>query len=122
MPEWKVGTESELRSGSGRRLVSIEGREVGIFEIGGELYAYESRCPHQGGPVCRGVVLAQVEGVVDSDGTLVEERYVDSTANLVCPWHGFEFDLTTGKCVADSRFRLRAYEVTTRDGDVYVTR
>ena len=122
MGEWRVGTESELRAGSGRHLVEIEGREVGIFSIDGELHAYESRCPHQGGPVCRGVVMARVEGVVAPDGTLVEERYASDTANLVCPWHGFEFDLKSGQCVADPRFRLRAYEVTIRDGDVYVMR
>jgi len=122
MGEWKVGTEDELRSGSGRRIVNIEGREVGVFAIDGELYAYESRCPHQGGPVCRGMVTHRVEGVVGPDGALVEERYASETANLVCPWHGFEFDLKSGECVADPRFRLRRYQVLARDGDVYVTR
>ena len=122
MAEWRIGTEDELRSGPGRQIVEIEGREVGIFRIDGELHAYESRCPHMGGPVCRGVVMGRVEGVVAPDGALVEERYAKGSANLVCPWHGFEFDLRSGECVADPRFRLRRYQVTTRNGDVYVKR
>lgn len=120
MGEHRVGTEGDLRSGTGRHLVKLDEREIGIFLVDGELYAYESRCPHQGGPVCRGSVMRQVEAVVDDDGGVVEERYVPSTANLVCPWHGFEFDIVSGRCVADPRFRLRSYAVSVRDGDVYV--
>ena len=40
---------------------------------------------------------------------------------LACPWHGWEFDLTTGEMIADERIRLRKYPVEVRDGTVYVT-
>jgi len=122
MGDWRVGTEDEIRSGPGRHIVDVDERQVGVFVVDGELKAYESRCPHQGGPVCLGVVMHRVEAVVDEGGDVVEERYAQATANLVCPWHGFEFDLRTGRCVADPRFGLHRYDVTVRDGDVYVSR
>jgi nitrite reductase/ring-hydroxylating ferredoxin subunit len=37
-----------------------------------------------------------------------------------CPWHGWEYDLATGRCHADRRFGLRPYPVDVRDGLVYV--
>jgi nitrite reductase/ring-hydroxylating ferredoxin subunit len=120
MAELNVGKESDLVEGTGRQVVTIDDRELGVFLVDGELYAYESRCPHQGGPVCRGTVIPRIEAVLDADGSVVEERYVPATANLVCPWHGFEFDVKSGRCVADPRFRLRSYPVSVRDGDVYV--
>ena len=39
---------------------------------------------------------------------------------LVCPWHGFEFDVTTGECLADPSARLDRYPVEVRDGQVYL--
>jgi nitrite reductase/ring-hydroxylating ferredoxin subunit len=40
--------------------------------------------------------------------------------HLVCPWHGWEYDLTTGENVADRRLLLRRYPVLIRNGDVYL--
>lgn len=120
MAEWRVGSERDLRDAGRPTLVEIEGREVGIFAVGESLYAYESRCPHQGGPVCRGQVLGRVRTSVREGGALEPERFDESQLQLVCPWHGFEFDLATGRCTADRRFRLRSYPVTKRDGDVFV--
>jgi nitrite reductase/ring-hydroxylating ferredoxin subunit len=40
---------------------------------------------------------------------------------LACPWHGWEFDLLTGRALADPRVRLRLYPVTVRDDTIYVT-
>jgi nitrite reductase (NADH) small subunit len=121
MREWRIGPASEICAGPSQRIVEVAGKELGIFHRDGELYAYESRCPHQGGPVCRGQVIGRVEAVVAEDGSVSEERFAEETPQLVCPWHGFEFDLGTGVCSADPRFRLRSYRVTRREGDVYVS-
>jgi nitrite reductase/ring-hydroxylating ferredoxin subunit len=40
---------------------------------------------------------------------------------VACPWHGWEYDLLTGKMLADERIRLKRYPVEVRDGTVYVT-
>ena len=36
------------------KLVTIEGREIGVFNVHGEFYALRNRCPHQGGALCKG--------------------------------------------------------------------
>ena len=95
--------------------------EVGVFRVKGQLVAYENRCMHQGGPVCTGEIVGRYDQVLNSDGTVGVERFDETEPHLVCPWHGWEYDLASGTCTADRRFRLRRYPVTVREGDVYVT-
>jgi len=102
-------------------LVSAAGLEIGIFRVGGRLVAYENRCRHQGGPVCSGRVLGRLEAVLGPGGTIVEERFSDSELHLVCPWHGWEYDLATGECSVDRALKLRSFAVTERDGHVYLS-
>jgi nitrite reductase/ring-hydroxylating ferredoxin subunit len=120
MAERRVGREQDIVSASSPTLVVIDDTEIGIFAVGDSLYAYESRCPHQGGPVCRGQVLGRVRTSVRDGGAVEPEWFDDAELQLVCPWHGFEFEITTGRCRADPRFRLRSYPVRRRDGDVFV--
>ena len=67
----------ELRPGNSR-IVEFDGRKVGVFNAGGELYAIEDRCSHDDGPLA--------EGPFDPERKVVE-----------CPRHGSLFDLTTGR-------------------------
>jgi nitrite reductase/ring-hydroxylating ferredoxin subunit len=101
-------------------LASIGALEVGIFRIGGRLVAYENRCAHQGGPVCSGEVIGKTEVVLGPRGAIVEERYSTQCLHLVCPWHGWEYQLDTGVCSVDERIRLRAFIVHEEDGEVYL--
>ena len=43
-----------------------------------------------------------------------------SDVHFVCPWHGYEYHLTTGECVGDRRLKLRSYQVVERNGEVFV--
>jgi nitrite reductase/ring-hydroxylating ferredoxin subunit len=95
--------------------------EVGVFKVDGRIVAWENRCAHQGGPVCTGEVLGRYEEVVGTDGASMLERFAEDEPHLVCPWHGWEYDLATGRCHADRRFGLKAYAVEVRDGRVYLT-
>lgn len=110
-----------MPAGDRRWLVHADGRVVGVFRLDGQFHAYENRCPHQGGPVCSGRVMPAVKGVVHDDGTVVHELAEDEP-HLVCPWHGWEFDLRTGRCVADPRVGLRKLNVVERDGDLFIQR
>jgi nitrite reductase (NADH) small subunit len=103
-----------------RRLVTVDGTTIGVFRQGGHLYAYENQCVHQGGPVCYGQVVGKVEAVLGVDRDVVVERFSEAETHLVCPWHGYEYDLRTGECAADRRLRLRRYQVLERGADVYV--
>ena len=83
------------------------GYEIGIFRLGEEFRAYENVCLHQGGPVCSGVVIGKVEQVLRDDKTVAFERESTEELHMICPWHGWEYDLENGECATDRRLRLR---------------
>jgi nitrite reductase (NADH) small subunit len=119
--EVEVGRADEFADGD-RRAVHLEGgREVVVFRVGDGFHAYENVCPHQGGPVCEGKLIPRVEAVLDDAGDVVKERFARDKIHLVCPWHGWEFRIESGECVPDPRMRLRRYDVTQRDGAVFVS-
>src|SRR5262249_37883147 len=118
----RIGTLAELAA-RGRLVEAVDGREVVVIEHAGVLRAYENNCPHLGGPVGEGKLVARVESVVDEeDGGVFEERCVPSDVRLVCPWHGYEFDFQSGACAADARIRLRARSVVVEGQEIYVNR
>ena len=91
----------------GRRIVTLEGRSIGVFNIGGEFFALRNVCPHQGGPLCQGVLSGFVV-----PGTPGEYRYLRRGEILRCPWHGWEFDIRTGQSYLDpARTRVHTYPV-----------
>jgi nitrite reductase/ring-hydroxylating ferredoxin subunit len=92
--------------------------EIVAFRCGDDIVAYENRCPHLEGPVCDGKLFWRVEATIDEDRNVVE-HFAPDQLRLNCPWHGFEFDIRTGTCPVDPRFRLRRYETVVRDGTVY---
>ena len=114
----RVGTLADLE-GDRRIVAVVEGREVVVLRRDDELHAYENACPHMGGPVCEGKLVPRVEAVVAEDGSVTTERFVHDEMRFACPWHGFEFDLRSGVCVADDRYRLRRWTVELRGDEVY---
>lgn len=102
-----------------RRIVSHDGREIGVFHWKGEFFAYDNLCVHQGGPACEGVMMHKVEDVFGPDRTWHGQKFGDAM-HFVCPWHGYEYDLRTGECAADRRLKLKSYNVVQRGEDVYV--
>ncbi|MFC6882573.1 MULTISPECIES: Rieske (2Fe-2S) protein [Actinomadura] len=114
-----VGSASDFREGD-RKLVQVAGRTVGVFRVEGRFYAYENTCLHQGGPVCEGRYFPKMTAVVTGDGRVLGEKYDESEPHLVCPWHGWEFDLRTGEFCGDRSKKLRSYTVETEGDEVYV--
>ena len=100
----------------GRRIVRVGGREVGVFNVGGDLFALHDRCPHRGGSLCRGPLTGTT--TVGPGG--VGYAYERPGQILRCAWHGWEFDVTTGRSLVDPRLRARTYPVEVVDGEVYV--
>jgi len=101
-------------------LVRAGGYELGIFRHGGGYVAYENVCLHQGGPVCSGVVIGKVEQVLREDKTVALERESTEEIHVICPWHGWEYDLATGQCATDRRLRLRSFEVELEGDELFV--
>lgn len=96
-----------------RRLFQVEDKEIGLFNLAGEFYALLNYCPHYGGALCEGPVT----------GTTLPTRafryeYGHAGAILRCAWHGWEFEIASGRCLVDERLRARRYEVQVEEGEV----
>lgn len=90
MGEFKtVANKSEIPPGQGK-IFEIDGNPIAIWNLSGNFYAFQSVCPHRGGPVGEG----EMEGNV-----------------ITCPWHGWSFDVTTGVSPINPSAKLTCYEV-----------
>jgi 3-phenylpropionate/trans-cinnamate dioxygenase ferredoxin subunit len=111
MPRHVVARAADLPPGS-RKLVKVGTREIVIFNIKGELFALSDRCPHRGGSLARG----RLTGVVSSSAPGTYD-YARPGEIIRCPWHGWEFDVRTGRSRCDpQRLRLMNYAVTVEPG------
>lgn len=95
----KVAKVNEIPTDTGK-LVEVEGCEIALFNLNGEIKAINAVCPHQGGPLH--------EGGLHGD-------------KVMCPWHGWEFDVNTGKCGVNERFDVDPYKVKVEGDDVLVS-
>ena len=111
---WPVAKVGEIAPGE-RKIVEVAGRSIGIFNVKGRIIAALNVCPHELAPVCLGRV-----GGTTLPSAPGEFRWGREGEILTCPWHGWEFDLLTGKGLADKR-RLRLYPVSIEDDTVFIT-
>jgi nitrite reductase/ring-hydroxylating ferredoxin subunit len=118
MAELFVAKASDLPDGD-RRIVTAGSEEIGVFHKDGSFYAYSNYCAHAGGPACEGLMINRVVDLIADDRTYVGQSFGDEV-HFVCPWHGFEYELTTGECVGDRRLKLTRYDVVRRGDDIYV--
>lgn len=88
---------------SGVKCKQIEledkGMALGLYSIDGKFYAMDGTCSHVGGPLGEG----------DLDGNVVS-----------CPWHGWTFDVMTGRCLIRPGVKLATYEVKIEGEDILV--
>src|SRR6185312_12866030 len=100
------------------RIFDFEGRQVGILRWGEtEVYAVHNRCPHMGGPICRGIpgpkIVSRGSGVPGA----VEADY--DSPMVTCPWHKWEFQMKSGASVWNHKYRVRTYPVKVEAGRVF---
>ncbi len=119
MKSYVVGRLDEFEEGS-RKVISCDGTEVGVFNVNGELVAWYNQCAHLQGPVCQGRIYATVLEPVEANGHTRMLQHSDSEKHIVCPWHGWEFSLTTGAHPGNPKARLRKAKLEISDGHVYV--
>jgi nitrite reductase/ring-hydroxylating ferredoxin subunit len=114
-----VARADEIGPGE-RKLVTVGGRSIGVFNVGGEYFALRNRCPHQGGPLCEGRQFAPLRASAPGDYQRGEDGGI-----VRCPWHGWEFDVRTGRSWFDpERTRVRSYpaEVRELEAETFPTR
>jgi nitrite reductase/ring-hydroxylating ferredoxin subunit len=112
MRRYIVGKVSELPPGE-RKIVEVQGRSIGVFNVHGTYYALRNSCPHQGAPLCLGAIKGMT--MLSKPGEYVWAREGEI---LRCPWHGWEFDVTSGRSVCNPhRTRVKTYEVTVEEDE-----
>ena len=99
MPEFKVAAVDEVPCGKGRS-VRVEDRQIALFNVDGNYYAIDDRCPHMGADLSCGVL---------------KERTV------MCTWHGWQFDLESGSCLNVKWAKVQQYPLILRGRDLFLT-
>ena len=94
----KVAQKQEIPEGEGRTF-DVEGKQVAVFNSDGKFCAISEHCPHRGGPLGEG--------------------YLENTT-VICPWHGWQFDVTTGESPVNPAAKVPCYKVKTKGENVYV--
>jgi nitrite reductase (NADH) small subunit len=94
----KVATVDEVKDGSGK-AVEANGQKIALFNVGGKFHAIENTCKHMGGPLGEGSL----------DGNKVS-----------CPWHGWQYDVTSGKNETDDSMGVKLFPTKIEGNDVMV--
>jgi nitrite reductase/ring-hydroxylating ferredoxin subunit len=99
IPMWIfVAKKAEIEAG--KAIVSdLGGPKVAVFNVDGVYHVISNECGHQGGPLGEG----KLEGF-----------------SVVCPWHQWKFDVTTGNCLSVGGSSVRKYEVAAAGDDLFV--
>lgn len=116
MAEHTVATVDELEPGHAK-CVEVNGIAIALFNVDGEFYATHNRCPHKGASMC------SVGDVKIGDGELQQRTKggVDpAVPSAFCPWHHWEWNLTTGENVAYPDERIPTFDVRVRGNEVNV--
>jgi nitrite reductase/ring-hydroxylating ferredoxin subunit len=96
-----------------RRLITVDGRAIAVFNVKGEYFALLNRCPHNGGSLIEGVLTGLVGSPTPGTYTYARPGEV-----IRCPWHGWEFDLRTGRSFCPGiKARARPYPVHLEPGE-----
>ena len=94
----KVAKKSEIPSDTGY-LVLVDDLEIALYKVEGKVFAMHARCPHQGGPMHEGGLAGKM---------------------ATCPWHGWEFDVTNGKCGFNPSIKLPTFEVKEDGEEIFI--
>ena len=98
MARHRVASADEFPPGSAREVV-LEDRVVALYRVGDSFYAMDGVCPHAGGPLGEGHL---------------------SGTRVTCPWHGWQFDVTTGRHCLTPNIVHETFPVVVENGEVYV--
>lgn len=81
------------------RELQVEGKVIALANVGGKFYAVDNVCLHRGGPLGQGLLQNQ---------------------NVTCPWHAWQYDVTTGKVLQNPAVGVDCYPTEVRGQDVFV--
>lgn len=94
----KVGSRSELSPGQ-CKVAEAAGKKIALYNVDGSFYATDNTCLHRGGPLGEGVL---------------------NGSQVTCPWHGWEYDVTSGKNAFDPGTGVATYPVSVEGDNLMV--
>ena len=94
-----VGRVEDIPPGRGATVELPDGRELALFNIDGTFYAIENFCPHKGAPLAEGNL---------------------SSHTIQCDWHGWQFDVRTGRCLTTTSGDIETFKVLLHEGIINV--
>ena len=113
--ELVVCKRTEIAPGE-RKLVTVDGKQIGVFNVDGQFFALLNYCPHYGGALCRGPITGTTLPTNEFKFVYGHEGSV-----LRCAWHGWEFDIPSGELLINRKIKAKRYAVTVNAaGDVVV--
>ena len=92
----RVTGTTDVKPGSGI-VAEVNGYTLAIFNVDGSFHVIDNTCVHRGGPLGEGDLVGHV---------------------VTCPWHGWEYDVTTGGCVNNPFAKVARYQVKVEGTDV----
>jgi nitrite reductase/ring-hydroxylating ferredoxin subunit len=98
MPFARAAKISDVPAGNVHE-VQVAGKAVALANVGGKFFAINNTCLHRGGPLGQGSLQGQI---------------------VTCPWHGWEYDVTTGKVVQNPATGVTCYPTEVRGDEVFV--
>ncbi len=94
----RVASVDDVKPGHGM-VAEVNGKALAVFNVGGQFHVIDNTCVHRGGPLGEGELEANV---------------------VTCPWHGWQFNVTTGACVNNPSAQVQIYPVRVDGSDVKV--
>lgn len=94
----RIASVDDIPAGEGREF-TLGDRILAVFNVDGTFYAIDGICPHAGGPLADG----GLHGCI-----------------VTCPWHGWQFDVTTGRHCLTERIQQTRFECRVENGEVLV--
>src|ERR1700753_581459 len=112
MTKHVVGPVDSIPPGSQRR-VEVDGRGIAVFNVDGRFHALRDVCPHQGAPLSQGHVVSVL--AAERPG---QYEFCAARKHVRCPWHGWEYDLETGRSWYDpKKNRVKSFQVSVEHGE-----
>jgi nitrite reductase/ring-hydroxylating ferredoxin subunit len=95
----RAAKKDEIPAGTIREFQVDGNKAIALANVDGKLYAINNTCLHRGGPLGEGELSGKV---------------------VTCPWHGWQYDVTSGKVMANPAVGVECYPVELRGEDIFV--